>query len=104
LRPSRIGGACSHMPRTPAKLRRTLMACHRFRLGLVLATPLASLILSFPSGAQPAGTADVTIYRDEFGIPNIFADTEEGVCYGMGYAQAEDRLDEILKQYRRAEG
>src|SRR5262249_37469512 len=40
----------------------------------------------------------------EFGIPNIFAATEEGVAYGMGYAQAEDRLEEIFKQYRRAEG
>ena len=49
-------------------------------------------------------TEEVTIYRDEFGIPNIFASTEEGAVYGMGYAQAEDRLEEILKQYRRAEG
>ena len=48
-------------------------------------------------------TEEVTIYRDEFGIPNIFASTEEGAVYGMGYAQAEDRLEEILKQYRRAE-
>jgi acyl-homoserine-lactone acylase len=54
--------------------------------------------------SQPAATEEVTIYRDEFGIPNVFADTEEGVCYAMGYAQAEDRLEEILKQYRRAEG
>jgi penicillin amidase len=46
----------------------------------------------------------VTIYRDEFGTPNIFAATEEGAAYGMGYAQAEDRLQEIFKQYRRAEG
>src|SRR5262249_33483269 len=28
---------------------------------------------------------------------------EEGATYGMGYAQAEDRLEELLKQYRRAE-
>lgn len=49
-------------------------------------------------------TEPVTVYRDEFGVPNIFAPTEEGVAYGMGYAQAEDRLEEIFKQYRRAEG
>lgn len=46
----------------------------------------------------------VTIYRDDFGIPNVFADTEDGACYGVGYAQAEDRLEELLKQYRRACG
>lgn len=65
---------------------------------------LASLLVCIPSSSQPAVTEEVTIYRDEFGVPNIFAETEEGVCYGMGYAQAADRLEEILRQYRRAEG
>jgi acyl-homoserine lactone acylase PvdQ len=51
-----------------------------------------------------AGAEAVTIYRDEFGIPNIYASTSEGAVYGLGYAQAEDRLEELLKQYRRAEG
>src|SRR5262249_18282959 len=46
----------------------------------------------------------VTIVRDHFGVPHIFADDEEGAAYGMGWAQAEDRLEEVLKQYRRAEG
>src|SRR5262249_12684281 len=45
-----------------------------------------------------------TIYRDEFGIPHIFADTLESAAYGVGYAQAEDRLEELLKNYRRANG
>src|SRR5947209_3273035 len=71
---------------------------------------LAALLLCLAcfAGAAPrlaaAGPEAVTIYRDQAGIPNIFADTEEGVAYGMGYAQAEDRLEELLKQYRRAEG
>src|SRR5258708_12578103 len=47
---------------------------------------------------------EITILRDPFGAPNIFAKTEEGAVYGMGYAQAEDRLEELLKQYRRFEG
>ncbi|MFQ5928073.1 MAG: penicillin acylase family protein [Acidobacteriota bacterium] len=46
----------------------------------------------------------VTIYRDEYGVPHIFADTEEGVAFGAGYAQAEDRLEQLLRNYRRAEG
>jgi acyl-homoserine-lactone acylase len=56
------------------------------------------------AGETGQKTEEITIYRDDFGIPNIFASTEEGAVYGMGYAQAEDRLEEILKQYRRAEG
>jgi acyl-homoserine lactone acylase PvdQ len=45
-----------------------------------------------------------TIYRDEFGIPHVFADTLESAAYAVGYAQAEDRLEELLKNYRRANG
>src|SRR5690242_7032369 len=47
---------------------------------------------------------DATIYRDEFGIPHVFADTIESAAYAVGYAQAEDRLEELLKNYRRANG
>jgi acyl-homoserine-lactone acylase len=46
----------------------------------------------------------VTILRDEFGVPHIFAPDAVGAAFGSGYAQAEDRLEEMLKNYRRAEG
>src|SRR5262249_51944057 len=60
---------------------------------------------SLPTSANEGRKSEeITIYRDDFGIPNIFASTEEDAAYGMGYAQAEDRLEEVLKQYRRAEG
>ena len=44
---------------------------------------------------------EITIYRDEFGTPHIFASTAEGACFAHGYAQASDRLEELLKQYMR---
>lgn len=47
---------------------------------------------------------DVKILRDDFGTPYIYAKTDEGACFGLGYAQAEDRLEELLRQYRRASG
>ncbi len=34
----------------------------------------------------------VTIYRDEFGVPHIFAETNRGLFEGYGYAVAQDRL------------
>ncbi|MGA2590641.1 MAG: penicillin acylase family protein, partial [Bryobacteraceae bacterium] len=46
----------------------------------------------------------VTILRDEYGVPHIFAQDAAGAAFGSGYAQAEDRLEEMLKNYRRAEG
>jgi len=46
----------------------------------------------------------VTILRDDYGVPHVFASTAEGAAYGSGYAQAKDRLEELLKNYLRAEG
>jgi acyl-homoserine lactone acylase PvdQ len=81
------------------------MAPTRGTVVLIIAMILALFLEARPAAADKAArTEEVTIYRDEFGVPNIFAATEEGVVYGMGYAQAEDRLEELLKQYRRAEG
>lgn len=37
-------------------------------------------------------------------MPHIFAATAAGAAFGSGYAQAEDRLEELLRNYRRAEG
>lgn len=56
------------------------------------------------SSASAAAREEVTIYRDEFGTPHVYAATAEGACFGNGYAQAADRLEELLKQYRRAAG
>ena len=46
----------------------------------------------------------VTIYRDEYGVPHIYAATHESGLWLPGWAQAEDRLEEILKNYLRGTG
>jgi len=51
-----------------------------------------------------ASSGEATIYRDEYGIPHVFAQTLPAAAYAIGYAQAEDRLEELLKNYRRAAG
>jgi acyl-homoserine-lactone acylase len=61
-------------------------------------------VLTASSGLAAAADSPTTIYRDEFGIPHIFAPTLEDAAYAVGYAQAEDRLEELLKNYRRASG
>ncbi len=69
---------------------------------------LFSLVVLSPLAAPPApvSAADqtATIYRDEFGIPHVFADALQDAAFAVGYAQAEDRLEELLKNYRRASG
>src|SRR5687768_4182621 len=42
--------------------------------------------------AQNAPAEKVTIYRGEFGVPHVMADTSDAVMFGAGYAIAHDRL------------
>jgi penicillin amidase len=34
----------------------------------------------------------VTIIRDNYGVPHVFAQSKEGLAFGCGYAMAQDRL------------
>ncbi|MBM3290548.1 MAG: penicillin acylase family protein, partial [Candidatus Hydrogenedentes bacterium] len=54
--------------------------------------------------AQPVPGKQVTIYRDKWGVPHIFADTDAAAAFGLGYAQAEDRLPDIYANARLAVG
>src|SRR5881628_630538 len=64
-----------------------------------------SLVLAFAARSGTARALDeATIYRDEYGIPHVFAPTLEAASFAIGYAQAEDRLEELLKNYRKANG
>ena len=72
----------------------------------LLAVILLSLVVPFAARTTTAAAAndEATIYRDEYGIPHVFAQTLEAASFAIGYAQAEDRLEELLKNYRRANG
>ena len=72
-------------------------------LVLLLALVISGII-AVPARSAAKADQSTTIYRDEFGIPHIFAPTLENAAYAAGYAQAEDRLEELLKNYRRASG
>ena len=47
---------------------------------------------------------EVKILWDTWGVPHIYSASEEALAYGFGYAQAKDRLEQILSSYRYAEG
>ncbi len=47
---------------------------------------------------------EATVYRDTYGVPHIYAPTPIEGAYALGYAQAEDRLDDIYKNIRTALG
>jgi acyl-homoserine-lactone acylase len=77
---------------------------------LISALPLI-IALSAPSPAveeESAPARQVTIYRDFWGVPHIYSDSEAAGFYGLGFAEAEDRLPQLLAgalwvQGRRAE-
>lgn len=70
----------------------------------LLLAAICSLLLSVTSLSRGATVDEATLYRDEFGIPHVYAPTLESAAFATGYAQAEDRLEELLKNYRRANG
>ncbi len=77
------------------------------RLGLVALTALVLTIA--PLWAQKTetlklGAATVTIVRDRYGVPHIYAPSLYGVFYGSGYAQAQDRLAQMEFYRRTARG
>jgi acyl-homoserine-lactone acylase len=52
------------------------------------------LILNLTSSAQ-INPKNITIARDTFGVPHIFAKTDPEVAYGLAWAHAEDDLNSI---------
>jgi acyl-homoserine-lactone acylase len=51
-----------------------------------------------------ADAGKTVVYRDTWGVPHIYAPTLEEGLYAMGWAQAQDRPAELLKNYMRAMG
>ncbi|MCA9010518.1 MAG: penicillin acylase family protein [Planctomycetaceae bacterium] len=65
---------------------------------------VASVFLFLVPAVVLAADREVTIHRDTWGVPHIYADTAAAGAWGLGYAQAEDRLDDIHKAVRTGTG
>ncbi|MHC4206473.1 MAG: penicillin acylase family protein, partial [Planctomycetota bacterium] len=46
----------------------------------------------------------IELLRDKWGVPHIFADTDAGAMYGLGYAAAEDRAFQMYYNLRIIQG
>ena len=58
--------------------------------------------LNLPGRGSDIGK--IVIYRDTWGVPHIYAPTAEQGCYAVGWAQAQDRPEELLKNFLRGMG
>ena len=70
---------------------------------LTAAAAVTALFLMGCATTQTPESQEITIKRDQYGTPHIYADKTYGLFYGMGYALAEDRLFqwEMLKRMGR---
>lgn len=57
---------------------------------------------AWTAAAPPAG--QVVIYRDPWGVPHVHGSREADAFYGLGYAVAEDYLEDLLRQLLIARG
>ncbi|MES2290384.1 MAG: penicillin acylase family protein [Pseudomonadota bacterium] len=81
------------------------------RASLLVATASLAMV-SASASARPAqervvsapAHGKVTIKRDSYGVPSIFADDTYSLFYGYGYALAEDRLFQMESTKRSSQG
>jgi len=78
----------------------------RGRLCVLILLALAALAAIHPlsTGAARSLADQVTIRRDNFGVPHVMAETEEAAAFGIGFAQAEDHPVELARRYVVAQG
>ncbi len=56
------------------------------------------------SGSDAEMTEEITIHRDEWGVPHIYGPTDASVVFGAAYAQAEDNWWQVEDNFVRAIG
>jgi acyl-homoserine-lactone acylase len=79
----------------------------RRRLLALASTAALALGLNAQAATVPAPTLSpgkVSIIRDRWGMAHLYAAREEDGFYGLGYATAEDRLEQVLLLYLQAKG
>jgi acyl-homoserine-lactone acylase len=65
---------------------------------------LASVASPSDLPGSGADSGKTVVYRDTWGVPHIYTPTVEAGMYAIGWAQAQDRPEELLKNFMRAMG
>lgn len=56
------------------------------------------------TGYNATGRAQITLYRDNYGLPSIQAGNMEDALYGLGYVTATDNAERMALNYKQARG
>ncbi|MEN0049409.1 MAG: penicillin acylase family protein [Bacteroidota bacterium] len=62
------------------------------------------LLLFFPILLSAQELTQIEIIRDEWGVPHIYAPSDEEVCYGLAWAQCEDDFKTVQEQMLAVQG
>lgn len=74
----------------------------KYALALILALP--GIALAQVGSEADSLWNDATVYRDEWGVPHVYANDTRSMAFAFGYVQAEDHLEDMLVAYRVANG
>lgn len=77
---------------------------HAVCLTITLTAALAGRLSAADLPGTGADTGKTVVYRDTWGVPHIYSPTIEGGMYAMGWAQAQDRPLQLLRNLARAMG
>ncbi len=96
-----------HPKKPPRPALRMLTACLVLPLWACAADPPRPANDASPAAElerQQRRAENVTIYRDDFGVPHVYGTTDADAVFGMLYAQAEDDFPRIERNYVWATG
>jgi penicillin G amidase len=80
------------------------MRRNKIRVIALLVLLVLAAVSSAPYAWADKKQSEVTIFRDGYGVPHIYADTVYAIFYGYGYAIATDRLFQMEMSKRTVEG
>lgn len=69
---------------------------------MIATTACVGIAPQLPGQGDDAG--QTVVYRDTWGVPHVYASTVENGLYAQGWAQAEDRPEQLLLNYMMAMG
>ncbi len=80
--------------------------CLKFALAIMMLAVLVSGGTFSQDANEGPGAlwTQATLYRDEWGVPHVYADNARALGYAFGYAQSQDHLEDLLMAFRIAKG
>lgn len=73
-------------------------------IALMLACVWMPMASAQEAGDRSALWEQASLYRDEWGVPHVYAENPRAMAFAFGYAQAEDHVEAMLMAYRIANG